>query len=327
MNGLYMALRTLSWRQPWTWPRALQSVFFLGGGLVSVLLLSPWWMSRWQAWHDAKQAQDKLHLQQEAAQALRVETAALLQTQIKIDFVDAGVLTQLAHQHGLQVLQFGLDKPVHTPALNALHMQQLPVHLRLQGAWTDWVAWLAEWPTSAPGVSVSSLELNADPRGGISAQLVALMPQSTLTPSSLALKSGNSEKALPTDPFSTQSWTASQRAYAEQHPSYAQRVVPELMRPRDPLESYPLERLQYVGQIASGAEIEALVQVLPHLAAKKEVPMASVHRVRVGAYLGQDFGRVQSVASERLVLQELVLTPTGEWQPREVNLPLKESVP
>jgi Tfp pilus assembly protein PilP len=153
------------------------------------------------------------------------------------------------------------------------------------------------------------------------------MPQSTLTPSSLTLKSGNSEKALSTDPFSTQSWMASQRAYAEQHPSYAQRVVPELMRPRDPLESYPLERLQYVGQIASGAEIEALVQVLPHLAAKKEVPMASVHRVRVGAYLGQDFGRVQSVASERLVLQELVLTPTGEWQPREVNLPLKESVP
>jgi len=104
-------------------------------------------------------------------------------------------------------------------------------------------------------------------------------------------------------------------------------VVPELMRPRDPLESYPLERLQYVGQIASGAEVEALVQVLPLLAAKKEAPMASLHRVRVGGYLGQDFGRVQRVASDRLVLQELALTPTGEWQPREVNLPLKESVP
>ena len=327
MNGLHMVLYMLNWRQPWVWPRAFQFVFLVGVGLVSVLLLSPWWMPRWQAWHDTKQAQAQLRLQQEATQALRVETAALQQAQIKVVFVDAGVLTQLAHQHGLQVLQFGLDKPLYTPALNALHMQQLPVHLRLKGAWTAWVAWLEELPTSAPGVTVSSLELSADPRGGISAQLVAWMPQSTLIPSSLTLASVYSEKASSTDPFSTQSWTASQRAYAEQHPSYAQRVVPELMRPRDPLESYPLERLQYVGQIASGAEVEALVQVLPLLAAKKEAPMASLHRVRVGGYLGQDFGRVQRVASDRLVLQELALTPTGEWQPREVNLPLKESVP
>jgi Tfp pilus assembly protein PilP len=82
-----------------------------------------------------------------------------------------------------------------------------------------------------------------------------------------------------------------------------------------------------VGEIASGTEVEALVKVLPPVGAKKETQMMSVHRVRLGQRLGQDFGKVLAVQSDNLVLQELALTSAGQWQIREVRLPLQELMP
>jgi Tfp pilus assembly protein PilP len=79
--------------------------------------------------------------------------------------------------------------------------------------------------------------------------------------------------------------------------------------------------------MASGAALEALVKVLPSNGAKKDLPMTSVYRVRLGQRLGQDFGKVMTVAPDQLLVQELALTPTGEWQTREVRLPLQEAAP
>jgi type IV pilus assembly protein PilP len=174
---------------------------------------------------------------------------------------------------------------------------------------------------------VSSLELKADPRGGISAQVLAVAPQSTAAESAFELSSVNLEDAASTDPFNAQAWTNAQRAHAEQHPSYTRLVAPELLRPRDLLETFSRDRLQYVGQIASKGEVEALVKVLPPSGAKKEMPMMNVHRVRVGQHLGQDFGKVLAIEPNQLVVQELALNPSGEWHIREVRLPLHEATP
>ena len=323
------SVQQLDWRQPWAWPRTFQNALFVGAGVVGVLLLSPWWVHSWQTWDAASSAQAKLLAQQEATQALRVQTAQLLQTQSQpqASWADAVALTQLAQQQGLQFSELGLDKPQQTTALNALHLQQLPVHLKVQGSWDGWLNWLSQWPNAAPGVTVASLELKADPRGGISAQVVAVAPQSTATQSAFELSSVNLDSVAATDPFNAQGWASAQRAHAEQHPSYTRLVVPELLRPRDVLEKFPRERLQYVGHIASGAEVDALVKVLPPSGAKKDAQMMSVYRVRLGQRLGQDFGKVMAVHPEQLVLQELALMPTGEWQTREVRLPLHESAP
>jgi Tfp pilus assembly protein PilP len=323
------SVRQLDWRQPWGWPRAFQNALFVGSGVLGVLLLSPWWVHSWQTWDAASSAQAKLLAQQEATQALQVQTAQLLQTQSQpqASWADTAVLTQLAQQQGLQFSELGLDKPQQTAALNALHLQQLPVHLKVQGSWDGWLNWLSQWPTAAPGVTVASLELKADPRGGISAQVVAVAPQSTATESAFELSSVNLDGVAATDPFNAQGWASAQRAHAEQHSSYTRLVVPELLRPRDVLETFPRERLQYVGHIASGAEVDALVKVLPSSGANKDAQMMSVYRVRLGQRLGQDFGKVMSVEPDQLVVQELALMPTGEWQTREVRLPLQEAVP
>lgn len=329
MRSLYLAMSQLDWRQPWLWPRPYQYGSFVGAGVLGVLLLSPWWLHSWQVWDEVNVAQAKLLSQQETIQALRAQTIQLLQAQSQPhpSFADATVLPQLAQQQGLQFSQLNLDKPQQNAALNALNLQQLPVHLKVQGSWDGWLNWLAQWPTSAPGVTVSSLELKADPRGGISAQVLAVAPRSTLVEPAFELSSVNLDNAAPTDPFSTKGWANTQRAYAEQHPSYARLVAPELLRPREALETFPRERLQYVGQIASGADVQALVKVLPSSGGKKDAPMMSVYRVRVGGYLGQDFGKLLAVHSDQLVLQELVLLPTGEWQNREVRMLLHEALP
>ncbi len=319
----------MDWRQPWLWPRYFQYALFASAGFLGVLLLSPWWMHSWNAWSDVAQAQAKLLAQQQATLALREQTAQLQQalSQNPRSFADATVLSQLAQQEGLQLTQIAMDKPQQTDRLSALQIQQLPVRLKVQGSWDSWLNWLSHWPGAAPGVTVSSLELKADSRGGISAQMLVVAPQSTAPDSTLEPTHVKPADAAPTDPFSSQAWASAQRQHAEQHPSYARLVVPELLRPRGLLAALPRERLRYVGQIGSGAELEALVKVLPPTADQKDTAMFSVHRVRVGSHLGQDFGKVLAVQSDQLVVQELALMPTGEWQTREVRLPLQQAVP
>lgn len=319
----------MNWRQPWLWPRYLQHALFVSSGFFGLLLVSPWWVDSWNTWSDVAQAQVKLLAQQQATLALREQTAQLFHASSHSAswLADASVLGQLAQQEGLRLAKLGMDKPHQTDSLRALQMQQLPVHLHVQGSWDAWLNWLAYWPSVAPGVTVTSLELRADPTGGISAQVLAEVPQSTEAESAIGLSNVHIEESFFTDPFSTQSWINAQRRHAEQQPSYTRLVTPELLRSRDLLETFPRERLQYVGQIGTGAEQEALVKVLPSAIEKKDAVMFSVHRVRVGSYLGQDFGKVMAVHSDHLVVQELALTPKGEWQTREVHLPLQVAAP
>jgi Tfp pilus assembly protein PilP len=329
MGWLTINLSSLDWRRPWLWPHSLQQVSFVCAAIVGVLLLSPWCLHSWQAWDDALEAQAKLTVQQASTQSLRLQVTQWQQTQNQrpVPLANPAALTQLAQRQGLQLSHLAQDKPQHNPVLNALHMQVLPVHVKVQGSWDGWLNWLAQWPDAAPGVTVSSLELKADPRGGISAHVLAVAPQSTAVDDVFELASVNADESASVDPFSAQTWASTQRAHAEQHPSYARLVAPELLRPRDVLEVYPRERLQYVGHIGSKGNVEALVKVLPPAGAQKDVAMTTVHRVRVGHHVGQDFGKVLAVNADQLVVQELALSPSGEWYTREVRLPLHEAVP
>ncbi|WP_310627020.1 pilus assembly protein PilP [Limnohabitans sp.] len=318
----------MNWRQPWTWPRAYQHALHASAALVGALLFSPWWLTSWQAWDAANTTHDKQLARQQATQALRLQTAHWMKQPHEAlpVFADTAALTTLAHQQGLQLSHVEVE-PVPNPSWKALQVQQLSVHVKAQGAWDAWRHWLAQWPASAPGVTLSSLTLKADPRGGVVADLVVTAPQATTSEPLHALSLTGAEATAQADPFSTQRWPSTQRTHAAQHPSYARWVAPELARPRDPLEAFARERLQYVGHIETGAQREALVKVLPAAGAKKDASMMSVYRLRVNGHLGHDFGRLLAIAPDHLQVQELVLMPTGEWQPREVRLPLQETLP
>lgn len=89
---------------------------------------------------------------------------------------------------------------------------------------------------------------------------------------------------------------------------------PDMARPRQPLESYPLDTLRINGYLVQNNKPYALV-----LDTDKEV-----HRVTVGNYLGQDYGKVVAITREGVKVVESIQDNTGSWTERVVTLPFVE---
>ncbi|MCK0511586.1 pilus assembly protein PilP [Aromatoleum buckelii] len=88
---------------------------------------------------------------------------------------------------------------------------------------------------------------------------------------------------------------------------------PDLNRRREPLEAFPLESLELVGVMRQGERVHALVRV-----------DKSLYQVRVGNYLGQNFGVVSGISDADLTLKELVEDLDGDWVERTSKLLLQE---
>ena len=91
-------------------------------------------------------------------------------------------------------------------------------------------------------------------------------------------------------------------------------LQPDLSRPKEPLEAYPLETLKMVGTLERGKQTFALV--------KADV---GLYRVRVGNYLGQNFGVITKITDSEVALRELVQDAGGDWTERESTLLLQEA--
>jgi type IV pilus assembly protein PilP len=79
-------------------------------------------------------------------------------------------------------------------------------------------------------------------------------------------------------------------------------VQPDMDRPREPLEAYPLESLKYVGVMTKKNVSYAIVQV-----------DSALYQVRVGNYMGQNFGVITKVAESEVTLKELTQDSAGDW--------------
>lgn len=90
-------------------------------------------------------------------------------------------------------------------------------------------------------------------------------------------------------------------------------VRPDLDRRREPLEAFPLESLNMVGVLIQGPVSHALVQ------ADK-----SLYQVKVGNYMGQNFGVVTRITESEVTLRELVEDVNGDWVERISPLHLQE---
>ncbi|CAL96263.1 pilus assembly protein PilP [Azoarcus olearius] len=90
-------------------------------------------------------------------------------------------------------------------------------------------------------------------------------------------------------------------------------VRPDMDRRREPLEAFPLESLKMVGLLMQGKVVHALIQ------ADK-----SLYQVKVGNYMGQDFGVVTSITEAEVTLRELVEDMNGDWVERTSTLQLQE---
>jgi type IV pilus assembly protein PilP len=90
-------------------------------------------------------------------------------------------------------------------------------------------------------------------------------------------------------------------------------LTPDLNRPKEPLEAFPLESLTMVGTLMMGKSVHAIIK------ADK-----TLYQVKVGNYMGQNFGRITKITESEVVLKELVQDSSGEYTERTSTLQLQE---
>jgi len=114
------------------------------------------------------------------------------------------------------------------------------------------------------------------------------------------------------EPFSNQKLTVALKQEARQPNSL---LSTELNRRKEPLEAYPLDSMAMVGSVSKQGQPFALLRVDNLL-----------YQVKVGDYLGQNYGRITKIAETEIALREIVQDAAGEWIERPATLQLQERV-
>jgi len=112
------------------------------------------------------------------------------------------------------------------------------------------------------------------------------------------------------EPFSTQKLAV---AFKRDERAPSSLLASELKRRKEPLEAYPLDNMNMVGSVNKQGRPFALLRV-----------DGLLYQVKVGDYMGQNYGRVLRVSETELVLREVVQDAAGEWIERNSTLQLLE---
>lgn len=113
------------------------------------------------------------------------------------------------------------------------------------------------------------------------------------------------------EPFSTQKLSVAIKQEARQPNSL---LTFELNRRKEPLEAYTLDSMSMVGSVTKAGQPFALLRVA-----------GLIYQVKVGEYLGQNYGRVTRIDETGITLREIVQDAAGEWIERGASLELQES--
>ncbi len=113
------------------------------------------------------------------------------------------------------------------------------------------------------------------------------------------------------DPFDPSKVTNALKALSAQSQSGN---APDLSRRREPLEAYPLDTLTMVGTLQRPDLRYALVRA-----------DGLVYQVKVGNYVGQNFGIITRIDESEVAIKEVVQDAAGEWVERATTLQLQEN--
>jgi type IV pilus assembly protein PilP len=89
---------------------------------------------------------------------------------------------------------------------------------------------------------------------------------------------------------------------------------PNLNRPKEELEDFPLESLKMVGYLFQREVGHAVIRSAE----------GKVYLVKAGNYIGMNFGQVTSVTETEVKIKEMVQDSNGDWTERESSLLLAE---
>jgi type IV pilus assembly protein PilP len=90
-------------------------------------------------------------------------------------------------------------------------------------------------------------------------------------------------------------------------------LQPDLNRPKQPLEEYPLDALRMVGTLSRpGKPLSAVIKD----------PKGTLHTAQVGDRIGENFGTILKITDDGLEIKELVQDGSGEWIASKANMTL-----
>ena len=89
-------------------------------------------------------------------------------------------------------------------------------------------------------------------------------------------------------------------------------ISPNFDRNREELESFPLDGLRMMGTLENDDQFWAIVRD----------PSTIIHRVQIGNYLGQNYGKITGISEDRIELLEIIPDGRGGWDERTAEIAL-----
>jgi len=115
-------------------------------------------------------------------------------------------------------------------------------------------------------------------------------------------------------PFDPIRLTQALRRESSRNVGSSELITPELSRRKESLEAYPLDAMNMVGSLNKEGIPTALLTVDNLL-----------YQVRLGNYLGQNYGKIVGITETNIQLREIVQDSMGNWEERMVTLELQET--
>jgi Tfp pilus assembly protein PilP len=334
----------LRWQSPWpqwrthwhlwhAWPLLGQALLLFTIGVVASGLISWYWSSsHWQAWLSAQETQDdilqslrQLQAQHDAYETTRTKLLSMKhpsgkpipawQSMTATDLEeDLSTMQQLAKQHGLQlqavndqgghwrgplshVLAAWQSLSYHMPhyRLKSFTLRRLAQKSSTTKATIDIVAHASSKTARTVGVEMqwewtTSLEPQTRHKP------VALNPMNAASPHREA---SDSPRQVLHNPFAVDGLVqALPTALSHAHPFSR-------------LHGKSLDQLQWVGMLANTQHTYALVR-----------DSEFIHAVQLGEAMGPDWGIVQKINADHLLLREWHVNEQGLWQIQTKRFPL-----
>ncbi len=92
-------------------------------------------------------------------------------------------------------------------------------------------------------------------------------------------------------------------------------IRPDTARAKEELESYELDTLRMVGTINQQGQLWGLVRATD----------GTIHRVRVGNFIGRNFGKIIRIKDGQIELLEIIPDSPGGWRERKASLELGDT--
>ena len=140
-----------------------------------------------------------------------------------------------------------------------------------------------------------------------SQQQSKIEPLPEFAPYETYLYSANTER----DPFTPPKNTQRKKELAK---AGGNGLKPDFNRPREPLETEPLDSLRMVGTLEKKGRKYALIRMGD----------STIHRVKPGNYAGQNFGKIVRISESEVEVMEIIPDGLGGWMERPAKLALSE---